>query len=64
MKDCYKVSRNVQVCGTLDYNDNNEKVIVVDTSKEGKCTVIDFDALMDSLVGQQISIKSEDVLDV
>ena len=57
MKDIYEVTKKVKVIGTLDENENGEKFIRVEV-KEEEPKVIDFNELMDSLLGQQIKIET------
>ena len=58
MKDCYEVSKKIKVIGRLDLDEEDNKVIYVDMGKDLPIKVIDFNTLVDSILGQQIKIET------
>lgn len=58
MKDCYEISKKVKIIGRLDYDDNENKVIYVDMGKDLPIKIVDFNTLIDGIIGQQIKIET------
>lgn len=58
MKDCYKITKVVNVCGTLDADENGEMFISVEDKDD--TVAVPFDELINSLLGHKICIKSEE----
>ena len=56
MKDTYEISKKVKVIGTLD-EINDKKFIRVEI-KDDDPKIIDFDTLIDTIMGQQIKIET------
>lgn len=60
MKDCYKVVKKTEVCGTLDVNDDGVRFLRIEVDKEDDPMIIPLDEILDALTGQKISIKSDE----
>lgn len=58
MKDCYEISKKVKIIGRIDYDDDGNKVIYVDMGKDLPTKIIDFNTIIDSIIGQQIKIET------
>ena len=61
-KDKYLISNIVDVVGTLDYNDNNELVILIEHGKGDNIVVTEVNALeiLSRCAGRQIALKLTD----
>lgn len=64
-KDKYTLTSVVDLIGTLDYNQNEELMVFVESGKGENVIVneIDLMAVLSSCVGRQISLKLSDEKD-
>jgi hypothetical protein len=56
MKDTYEVTKQVKVIGTLVEKDDKKFVVI--EQKDAEPQFIDFDVLIDSIMGQRIKIET------
>jgi len=57
MKDIYEITKKIKVIGTLNENNDGEKFIRVEI-KDCEPKIVDFEELINSLMGQQIKIEN------
>ena len=60
MKDVYSKKTTIKVIGYLTEDENGNRYIEVYENKEEPPTIVSLDALIDEMVGKQISISSEE----
>ena len=58
MRDCYEISKKVKIIGRLVLDDDDNKVIYIDMGKDLPTKVVDFDTVVNSILGQQIKIET------
>lgn len=64
MKECYKINEVIKVCGTLDLDINDNKIVIINDSKDEPPTIIDFEELLKRLLGKKISLSCENEISV
>ena len=60
MKDVYSKKTTIEVIGYLTEDENGDRYIEVYENKDEPPTIVSLDALIDEMVGKQISISSEE----
>lgn len=60
MKDVYSKKTTIKVIGYLTEDENGDRYIEVYENKDEPPTIVSLDALIDEMVGKQISISSEE----
>lgn len=60
MKDVYSKKTTIKVIGYLTEDENGNRYIKVYENKDEQPTIVSLDALIDEMVGKQISISSEE----
>lgn len=60
MKDVYSKKTTIKVVGYLTEDENGNRYIEVYENKDEPPTIVSLDALIDEMVGKQISISSEE----
>lgn len=60
MKDVYSKKTTIKVIGYLTEDENGNRYIEVYENKDEQPTIVSLDALIDEMVGKQISISSEE----
>lgn len=60
MKDVYSKKTTIKVIGYLTEDENGNRYIEVYENKDEPPTIVLLDALIDEMVGKQISISSEE----
>lgn len=60
MKDVYSKKTTIKVIGYLTEDENGNRYIEVYENKDEPPTIVSLDALIDEMVGKQISISSEE----
>ena len=60
MKDVYSKKTTIKVIGYLTEDENGNRYIEVYENKDEPPSIVSLDALIDEMVGKQISISSEE----
>nr|DAG56754.1 MAG TPA: YonK protein [Caudoviricetes sp.] len=60
MKDVYSKKTTIKVIGYLTEDENRNRYIEVYENKDEPPTIVSLDALINEMVGKQISISSEE----
>lgn len=60
MKDVYSKKTTIKVIGYLTEDENGNRYIEVYENKDEPPTIVSLDALINEMIGKQISISSEE----
>lgn len=60
MKDVYSKKTTIKVIGYLTEDENGNRYIEVYENKDEPLTIVSLDALINEMIGKQISISSEE----
>ncbi len=60
MKDVYSKKTTIKVIGYMTEDENGDRYIEVYENKDEPPTIVSLDALINEMVGKQISISSEE----
>ena len=63
-KDIYRAISTVELVGTIDKNNNDEMVVIVDGAKDELPTEVAIIELLENSLGRQISAKITEEVEV